>query len=247
MMKRVLYILVISIVLLCFIDSTALNYLIEDKIPSFASQTVALHKKQLSLIAYDMCRPLKSAYVHIPTIYNEAMKVWHDEHDPRHMPAYYQGDPAWSGTPYAHGGTIGSNGCGLTAAAMSFEYWTRQQCTPQQLRDAVGDSCTYGGLNYMPAFADYARNNLGLQASNQIWDLNWAISEAWAGHTVWCSVSGRFGANSYGGHLVLLWKNDNDQLCINDPASPENTRVWLEQELRSQPSWVYFVSVWKQF
>lgn len=172
---------------------------------------------------------------------------WHDEHDPRTMPAYYQDDPAWASTPYAHGSTIGRAGCGLTTAAMSIEWWTRSRCTPADLAAKVGDSCTYGHLNYMPAFADYCRS-IGLSASEQYWDISRAVADARAGKTVWCAGGGRLGARSYGGHLVLLWQDAGGELHINDPACAENTRVWTEGEVYAASDyWTYSISVWKDF
>lgn len=172
---------------------------------------------------------------------------WHDEHDPRVMPAYYQADPVWASDPYAHGSTIGAAGCGLTTAAMSIEWWTRQQCTPRQLAQQVGDSCTIGHLNYMPAFADHCRS-IGLSASEKYWDISRAIADARAGRTVWCAGGGWLGARSYGGHLVLLWCDADGALHINDPACAENTRVWSEDEILAAGGyWTYSISVWKEF
>lgn len=81
-------------------------------------------------------------------------------HSPRSMPAYYQTDPQWSDIDYA-GASIGYSGCGLTAAAMSLQWWLRERCTPADLQAAVGDSCTTGGLNDMAKFGAYAQT-LGL-------------------------------------------------------------------------------------
>ena len=173
--------------------------------------------------------------------------LWHEKFDPRSMPAYYQDDPAWAGVPYAHGGTIAGNGCGLTAAAMSLEWWTREQWTPARLAAEVGDSCTVGGLNYMPAFADYCRS-LGLSATEQYWDVRRAIDDARSGRTVWCAGGGRLGDSHYGGHLVLLWEDADGELRINDPASSGNTRRWSEEEvLAASGYWTYSISVWKEF
>lgn len=173
--------------------------------------------------------------------------LWHERYDPRSMPAYYQADPAWAGVPYAHGGTIAGNGCGLTAAAMSLEWWTREQWTPARLAAEVGDSCTVGGLNDMAAFAAYARS-LGLAASERYWDLERAVADAMGGWTVWVSVSGALGARSYGGHIVLLWRDGAGALRVNDPACEENTRAWSEDEFRRYAgSFKYAISVRKEF
>lgn len=172
--------------------------------------------------------------------------LWHERYDPRSMPAYYQDDPAWAGVPYAHGGTIAGNGCGLTAAAMSLEWWTREQWTPARLAAEVGDSCTVGGLNDMVAFADYCRS-LGLSATEQYWNVRRAIDDARSGRTVWCAGGGWLGDSHYGGHLVLLWEDADGELRINDPASSGNTRRWPEEEiLAASGYWTYSISVWKE-
>jgi hypothetical protein len=246
-LKKILYLFLVLFITAIILFSAIVNTSVDDRKLTLDQQKATLARPTLEPIADSLAAFMNDTYSCIEPTYQKAMEEWHDQHDPRYMPAYYQGDERWSGVSYAHGNTIGSNGCGLTTAAMSFEYWTREEFTPLRLRDTVGDSCTYGGLNYMLAFADFARNSLGLQASNQMWDLDFAINEAKAGHTVWCSVAGQFGAVYYGGHLVLMWLDSDGNLRINDPASHENTRVWSEQELRAQGSWCYFISVWKQF
>lgn len=170
----------------------------------------------------------------------DTVSNWLWLHGPRTMPAYYQRDPAWSGLPYA-GASVGGSGCGLTSASMAFEYWTRERCTPADLRDRVGDSCTVGGLNSMPAFAEYART-IGLSSSEQYWDKDRAVSDALAGKTVWLGVRGRFGGRSYGGHVVLLW-SQGGRLMVNDPANSDNTREWTTDELMASGI-TYGISIW---
>lgn len=167
-----------------------------------------------------------------------AMEEW--LHAPRSMPAYYQTDPAWAGVGYA-GASIGMSGCGLTAAAMSLEWWLRERCTPADLQAAVGDSCTTSGLNDMSKFGSYAVSK-GLSVSERYYDISRACDEALAGKTVWASISGYLGDSWYGGHIVLIWSQDG-QLLVNDPASQGNTRTWSREEL-ARYSWAYFYSVW---
>lgn len=166
----------------------------------------------------------------------------HEEwlHAPRNMPAYYQTDRRWSGVGYA-GASIGCSGCGLTAAAMSLEWWLRERCTPKDLEAEVGSSCTTGGLNDMAKFAEYAES-LGLSASERYRSIGEACDEALSGKTVWASVSGTFGDSWYGGHIVLIW-SQNGELRVNDPASKGNTREWSRDEL-ARYEWAYFYSVW---
>lgn len=211
-------------------------------LPAAVSYEVVIERQQDAIVD-----ALERIGEEVDRLRREREARWHDEHDPRVMPAYYQADPVWSSDPYAHGSTIGAAGCGLTTAAMSIEWWTRQQCTPRQLAQQVGDSCTIGNLNYMPAFADHCRS-IGLSASEKYWDISRAIADARSGKTVWCAGGGRLGARSYGGHLVLLWCDTDGALHINDPACAENTRVWSEDEILGASSyWTYSISVWKEF
>lgn len=169
---------------------------------------------------------------------------WHWLHDPRTMPAYYQTDAAWSALPYAYG-TVASSGCGLTAAAMAVSWWARDEVTPAELRDRYGDSCTIGGLNDMQRFRDRVCADYGLAGSERYWSIEQAVSDAEAGKTVWCSVSGRFGDGWYGGHIVLLW-HDGASLRVSDPANHANTRAWRAEELLAQGCWKYFYSIWME-
>lgn len=211
-------------------------------LPAAVSYEVVIERQQDAIVD-----ELERIGEEVDRLRREREARWHDEHDPRVMPAYYQADPVWSSDPYAHGSTIGAAGCGLTTAAMSIEWWTRQQCTPRQLAQQVGDSCTIGNLNYMPAFADHCRS-IGLSASEKYWDISRAIADARSGKTVWCAGGGRLGARSYGGHLVLLWCDTDGALHINDPACAENTRVWSEDEILAAGGyWTYSISVWKEF
>ena len=161
-------------------------------------------------------------------------------HAPRSMPAYYQTDAEWASVPYA-GASIGYSGCGLTAAAMSLEWWLRERCTPKDLEAEVGSSCTTGGLNDMAKFGKHAES-LGLTVSERYRRIGEACDEALSGKTVWASISGAFGDSWYGGHIVLIWSQDGE-LRVNDPASKGNTREWSREEL-ARYRWAYFYSVY---
>lgn len=174
-----------------------------------------------------------------------ASERFHDLHDPRTMPAFYQTDPRWSGTSYA-GSTIGSNGCGLTSAAMAASWWSRSEVAPQALRDRYGDSCTVGGLNDMDRFCDRLCADYGLSRSGRFYGVDEAISRAKAGQTVFASLRGQFGGLWVGyGHIVLIWW-DGSQLRVQDPASQANTRPWGDEELSGFGGWKYFYSIWKE-
>ena len=157
------------------------------------------------------------------------------------MPTWYQTDFA---DPYSSG-TIASHGCGLTCAAMAFSYWSGTEVDPSELADTVGSSCLTGDVNDMRKFRDWGASRYGLAGSDIYYGIDAAIDDARAGKTAWCSVSGWFGSNWYGGHIVLLYQ-EGERLMVRDPAWEPNTRQWSEKELRSQTSWAYFYSVWKK-
>lgn len=169
---------------------------------------------------------------------------WHDLYDPRSMPSFYQTDPAWSATPYA-GGTIGSSGCGLTAAAMAASWWSRSQVTPPDLVARYGDSCITGGLNDMRKFSDRLCQDYGLARSDRYYSISRAMDEARGGSTVFASVRSRFGGGYYTGHIVLIWW-DGANLRVSDPANQSNTRSWSAEELLAQTCWKYFYSLRKE-
>ncbi len=162
---------------------------------------------------------------------------------PRDMPYHNQGDPRWGNVSYA-GGILTSKGCGLCCASMSLSYWTRDEVTPDKLVAQLGDSCTTGGLNDMRKFRD-AFGIYGIVGSDPYYDIGQAIADARSGKTVWCSVRGRLGGQTYGGHIVLLWSPDGERLMLQDPGLRDNTREWSEEELCNVPGWKYFYSIWK--
>ena len=170
---------------------------------------------------------------------------FHDLNDPRTMPSFLQTDVRWSGSGYA-GATIGSNGCGLTAAAMAASWWSRTEVTPLALRDRYGDSCTVRGLNDMSRFCDRLCSDYGLTRSGRFYGVDEAISRAMSGQTVFASLLGHFGDLWVGyGHIVLIWW-DGSQLRVQDPASQANTRPWGAEELSGFGGWKYFYSIWKE-
>lgn len=173
----------------------------------------------------------------------QARKDW--EAKPRSMPLYLQTNPAWGSEPYA-GSDVANAGCGLTAAAMAYSWLAKVEVTPAELRDEVGDSCTTGGLNDMAKFAAYGKEIYGIACSDRYHDPERAMADALAGSAVACSVRGLLGDNSYGGHIVLMWSPDGEDVWIRDPASAGNSsRAFDVGEVRAA-SWSYFYTYSKE-
>ena len=152
----------------------------------------------------------------------EARRAWMDK--PRSMPEWYQGDPAWAARPYGYG-TMADSGCGLVSAAMAASWLVKDEVAPDALLEAVGSSCTTGGLNDMAKFGDYMAGAYGIGVSDRYYDPRRAIEEAKGGAAVICSVPGKLGDSAYTGHIVVAYWQDG--LRIADPASQGNSnRVW---------------------
>lgn len=159
------------------------------------------------------------------------------------VPIYTQTDWRWADLPYA-GGSVATSGCGLTCAAMAWEYLSGEECTPARLLEMVGESCVQDGLNYMPGFCEWMQAaDPSLEYSVQYEDAQRAASELAAGSLVFGSMSGRLvdGGTSYGGHIVLLTEASEDGVTVHDPCA--DAPVKLSKEQFEAVSWDYFVSI----
>lgn len=150
--------------------------------------------------------------------------------------SYLQTDPRWSKKPYRVPGeaaTIGSSGCGPTAAAMLISTVTGKTFTPE---DACKWSVEHGykalkaGTYYAyfkPQFADF-----GIECDM----LNWSKTYGKPDHANHKKVLELLKAGYYiialmgpglwtsGGHFVVVWWED-DKIRINDPASTRTVRL----------------------
>ena len=150
--------------------------------------------------------------------------------------SYLQTDPRWSGKPYRVPGensTIGSSGCGPTAAAMLIETITGKTFTPV---DACAWSLDHGykalkqGTYYAyfkPQFAEH-----GIECDM----LNWQNTYGLPNHANHAKMLELLKAGYYiialmgpgvwttGGHFVVAWWEDG-KIRINDPASTKTVRL----------------------
>lgn len=150
--------------------------------------------------------------------------------------SYLQTDPRWSKKPYRVPGeaaTIGSSGCGPTAAAMLISTVAGKTFTPE---DACKWSVEHGykalkaGTYYAyfkPQFADF-----GIECDM----LNWSKTYGKPDHANHKKVLELLKAGYYiialmgpglwtsGGHFVVVWWED-DKIRINDPASTRTVRL----------------------
>lgn len=159
-----------------------------------------------------------------------------------HMPLWLQTDPQWSYIPYA-GGTIGTSGCGLTAAAMALKYMTLQEVTPLQLAEAVGDSCLTGGVNDPSKFCSWIAEHYAeyrVESGGRAYRLDDALAAVDDGWLVMAGMSGTLGDATYDGHVVLIWRHDDEGYWVRDPDSGANSARAFSRDELGKASWGYF-------
>lgn len=88
----------------------------------------------------------------LPVIYDKPLDK------PTEVPVYLQADERWGGLSYA-GEDLAAAGCGLTCAAMAWEWLYGQACTPAQMLGFVGESCLTDGVNDMEKFCRWMNAN----------------------------------------------------------------------------------------
>ncbi len=150
--------------------------------------------------------------------------------------SYLQTDPRWKNKPYRVKGenaTIGSSGCGPTAAAMLIETLTGKTFTPV---DACAWSVAHGykalkaGTYYAYFAPQFAAHGI------KCWQLNWVnayhnpkarsfdeVAE-YLKQGYYAIALMKKGTWTTGGHFVVLWWADN-KVRINDPASTRDNRL----------------------
>ena len=180
----------------------------------------------------------------------EAVEVWKKNQEwlalPKVMYEWYQTDAEWANLQYAGNNTIATNGCGLVSAAMALSYVDKIEFDPIELRELVGDSCTTDTLNDMEKFSKFVNSEFNVQISDRYNDPWKAITDAKNGSAVICSTSGKFGDSYYGGHIVVLYSDDGENLRIRDPASKGNSnRIFSPEEFCSY-YWAYFYTWTKE-
>lgn len=173
----------------------------------------------------------------------EARARYEWENRPRSMPMYLQADPAWGGVPYA-GSDLANAGCGLVAASMAFEYLSREKVDSLALLAEVGDSCLTGGVNDPGKFCEYAVGKYGFEASGIYWNIGEAVASVTEDSVAFASVKGAFGDNWYGGHIVLIWKVDEQGVWIMDPAHAGNSSRPFSMDELERTNWVYFYTLY---
>lgn len=161
-------------------------------------------------------------------------------------PLYFQTDTRWADYPYANN-TIDESGCGLCVFASVLSYYEQADIVPTVLADMVGNTClVYGDegqlVNDIGLFIEWAGLHYpNVKGSEMYWDPEIAISSLAENKLVIASVNGTVGSESYGGHLVLLY-NQNDGIAILDPKSESNSGMLTLEEFNNA-DWFYFYTI----
>lgn len=159
------------------------------------------------------------------------------------VPLYLQTDERWGGLPYADA-DLATSGCGLTCAAMAWQYLSGKEWTPVQMLNAVGNDYVQEGQNYMPGFCSWMQSNDPSISYSVIYeDRDRALRDLGNSMLVFGAMEGRLheGGRSYAGHVVLLTGIDGESATVHDPC--EAYPVALTHDEFNAVSWDYFISV----
>lgn len=145
--------------------------------------------------------------------------VVRDTPAPTEPPLYYQADERWGGLPYATADScVAESGCGLCCAAMAASYLTGEEITPPVLLNLVGNRCIDGGVNHMGRFCEELQAIYGIEYRD-LWTLEDAEEALREGWMLFAGMEGAVyeGGHEYGGHVILVWKCDEEDVYIRDP------------------------------
>lgn len=174
--------------------------------------------------------------------------------------SYLQTDPRWKNCNYSAKGearTIGSSGCGPTAAAMVIATLKDRHVTPVTTAEwsmAHGYKALNQGTYYtyfVPQFSAYGipckrlnQTNLygktssaaHTEARNALQKGDWVIA---------CMGKGNWTSS---GHFILLYKYENGIIHINDPASTAESKIKNTWDLfAGQVKYLWIVTVPEEF
>lgn len=151
-----------------------------------------------------------------------------------YMPLFLQKDPQWADAAYSDE-SIGTYGCGLTAAAMALSYLNGREVTPDLLAAFVGESCLTDRVNDMAKFSAYLAKTYHLKTRDTFWGTDEALKAVDDGWIVFAGVTGTLGERSYGSHVVMIWRENADgTYALRDPDDGTNSiHAWTADELNA--------------
>lgn len=161
------------------------------------------------------------------------------------VPLYLQTDERWGGLPYATADScVAESGCGLCCAAMAASYLSGEDITPPVLLNLVGNRCIDGGVNHMGRFCEELRDLYGIEYRD-LWTLEDAESHLRDGWMLFAGMEGAVyeGGKEYGGHVLLIWKCDEEGVYIRDPDDATLTAPISWERFREIEWGSYFYAI----
>lgn len=146
-------------------------------------------------------------------------------------PVYYsQVDPRWKWVMFSNHGdrrqTIGSSGCGPTCMAMILATWRDRSMTPvETCRMAVKNGFRTYNNGTAWAYFPWAAQKFGLRFK-QTWNTDEAVAAIRSGALVVASMGP--GYFTRGGHYILLWAVQGNQILCHDPANKRRDRATID-------------------
>lgn len=166
---------------------------------------------------------------------------------PDSPPHYVQTDPLWSGYPYGSG-TVETHGCGLTCVASYISYITNDSSYQvDDLLKEVGNDCLTADVNDMGKFCDFLKSEYLVECTTQLWILDTAKDYLKNGYMLFASMEGTLmdGYRDYEGHIVLVYRWDEDGIWVMDPGDSTFNSPLTEDQFDSVFRGEYFYAIKK--
>lgn len=110
----------------------------------------------------------------------------------------------------------------------------------------MGDTCLTDGVNDPGKFCAWIADHYpeyGIESTPISYALAPVLQNVSDGWLAFAGMSGTLGDRDYGGHVVLIWRADDDGYWIRDPASAGNSaRAFTFEELE-QVDFHYFYCI----
>jgi hypothetical protein len=164
------------------------------------------------------------------------------------FPLYLQTDPQWADIPYGSG-TIKTNGCGLVCASMVLEHFSKKPYNPAKLVDIAQDDFLTDGINDLAKINLWVATELAPKCSIETFGptdnleyVNQLLHEDWIILGSCDGIIGDF-ETSPSGHIVVIYKLDDDGYHIRDPYCETNNHRTFSQEEFEQINWLSFYAL----
>lgn len=149
------------------------------------------------------------------------------------IPLFIQWDKRWAYTHYGDE-IVGTAGCGPTSLSMvAIGLTGNTDYNPRFIAKYAIENGYLEGSKTTWALMEKGCQAFGLKAASVPLDKNSMINQLKQGNPIICSV--KPGDFTTTGHFLVITKTIDDEFCINDPNSKENSqRTWTYERLSRQ-------------